>query len=70
MTKRKYVLAKRLEAKMIADTPVILYLFDDLDDGDLRQQFDHYLERDDFEYLEQIVGEAKLRGIKFSIRKD
>lgn len=66
---RKYKISKLFHLVKVADDYMLMPLFDDLTDKELRKQFDYYLEREDFDYLEQIVGEATLRGIKFEVKK-
>lgn len=66
---RRYPISKLMVLKEVAGNPVLLYVLSDLSDSDLKTQFYYYLEKEDFEYLEQIVAEATLRGIKFNVNK-
>lgn len=67
---RKYKLSQMFHAKDIAGTMMILPVFSDLDNDELQEQFEFYLERENFEYLEQLVGEATFRGIKFKVKSN
>jgi hypothetical protein len=67
--KRKYRLSKMYTFVDVAGNKILMPVFSDLSDEDLRTQFNFYLEREDFEYMEQVVGEAALRGIRFEIKK-
>ena len=67
MKDRRSVLSKKIQVKNIGDALVTLYMFEDLTDEELSTQFNYYLDREDFEYLQEIVAEATLRGLKFKI---
>lgn len=63
-------LSQKFKLVKVADDYILMAVMDDLSDEELRDQFAYYLNREDFEYLEQIVAEATLRGIKFKMLKN
>lgn len=67
---RKYWFSQRFEVKDIGGEPMLFVVTGDLSDTDLRRQFEYYLEKENFEYLEHLVAEATLRGIKFKVSKN
>jgi hypothetical protein len=67
--KRKYILSQRFEVKEISGVQMTLVVFDDLTDSELVAQYWHFMEREDYEYLEMLSGELCARGIKLKNKK-
>lgn len=66
---RYSVYAQRFKVVKVFGTSsyVTKYIFDDLSDEELTKQFYYYLDREDFEYLEEVIAEATLRNMKFKV---
>lgn len=43
--------------------PIVLAVFSDMSNQELAAALAHFMEREDFEYCEALIGEADLRGI-------
>lgn len=63
---RKYWFSKYYTVVDFWGTEMLMPVFSDLTDLQVRAQYNYYLEREDYEYLEHVVGELKLRGIELS----
>lgn len=66
---RKFRLSKKSVVIEVAGSHMLMYVFSDLTTEDLQRQFNHYHEKEDYEYLDEIKAEARLRGIKLKSKK-
>lgn len=62
--KRRYRLSQMIHFLELGDgTTVPVYYVEDLSDDELQAQFEHYLDREDYEYLAHLKVEADRRGL-------
>jgi hypothetical protein len=61
---RKFPMSQLLTVKEIGGVRFTMYVMDDLNDEELQQQFTYYKDREDYEYLAEIVAEAARRELK------
>jgi hypothetical protein len=57
-------MSQLLTVKEIGGVRFTMYVMDDLNDEELQQQFTYYKDREDYEYLAEIVAEAARRELK------
>lgn len=48
--------------------PMLVQLFKDMTNKELAQALSHFTEREDFEYCEELIAEAELRGITLTTK--
>jgi hypothetical protein len=63
-TNRKYRLSQKFVVKEIGDQHVLMYVVEDLTDEEIRLQFAHFLDKEDYEYCDALKAEARARNIK------
>lgn len=66
---RRFPLSQLLKVKTVGGQQIMVYVFEDLTNDMLQDQFRHYLEREDYDYLTELKAEADLRGIRLIKRK-
>lgn len=60
---RKYWFSKKYQIKEVAGYEILMWVFADMSNEDLRLALEHWLAKEDFEYCAALKSEADLRGI-------
>lgn len=67
--RRKYNFGRLYKQVIIDGHPIYIAYFDDLTDAQLQEHFNAALNREDYEYLDELKAEAQKRNIILKTKK-